>query len=129
MDHFPDKRNSVNPMACSAALGTLDTYEDEGLLSRATELTSYWEQALHSLKDLQKVVDLRNLGLIAAIELEPRPGEPGARALDVYLDAYKAGLLVRTTGDTIALSPPLIIQNHQIDFIFETLGNILKVVR
>lgn len=117
---------SGNPMACAAALGTLDTYEEDGLLTRGTELGGYWEDAVHSLKDLPNVIDLRNMGLIAGIELEPRPGAPTARAFDAFLKAYDAGLLIRTTGDTIALSPPLIIEKSHIDFAFDTLRDIIK---
>jgi beta-alanine--pyruvate transaminase len=117
---------SGNPMACAAALGTLDTYEEEGLLTRGAELGGYWEDAVHSLKGLPNVIDLRNMGLIAGIELEPRPGAPTARAFDAFLKAYDAGLLIRTTGDTIALSPPLIIEKSHIDFAFDTLRTIIK---
>lgn len=117
---------SGNPMACAAALGTLDTYEEEGLLTRGSELSSYWEDAVHSLKDLPNVIDLRNMGLIAGIELEGIPGEPTKRAFSAFLKAYEAGLLIRTTGDTIALSPPLIIEKSHIDFAFDTLREILK---
>ena len=117
---------SGNPMACAAALGTVDTYEEEGLLTRAAELSDYWQDAVHSLRDLDHVIDLRNLGLIAGIELKPREGAPTARAFDAFLQAYEAGLLIRTTGDTIALSPPLIIEKSQIDFAFETLRKIIQ---
>lgn len=117
---------SGNPMACAAALGTIDTYEEEGLLTRGSALSPYWEEAVHSLKDLPHVIDLRNMGLIAGIELEPRPGAPTARAFEAFLKAYEAGLLIRTTGDTIALSPPLIIKKSHIDFAFDTLRDILK---
>lgn len=117
---------SGNPMACAAAMGTLDTYEEEGLLTRAAELSDYWQDAVHSLRDLDHVIDLRNLGLIAGIELRPREGAPTARAFDAFLQAYDAGLLIRTTGDTIALSPPLIIEKSQIDFAFETLRKIIQ---
>jgi len=120
---------SGNPMACAAALGTLDTYEEDGLLTRArqgSELANYWQDAVHALKGLPNVIDLRNLGFIAGIELSSRDGKPGARAFDAFLQAYEAGLLIRTTGDTIALSPPLIIEKSHIDFAFDTLTNILK---
>ena len=123
---------SGNPMACAAAIGTLDTYEEDKLLTRAgkdTELANYWQAAVHALKGLPHVVDLRNLGLIAGIELQPRSGKPGARAFDAFLQAYEAGLLIRTTGDTIALSPPLIIQKSHIDFAFDTITTILKNLR
>lgn len=119
---------SGNPMACAAALGTLDTYAEEGLLSRATDLSDYWQDAVHSLRGLPHVIDLRNLGFIAGIELEPFPGQPTKRAFEIFLKAYEAGLLIRTTGDTIALSPPLIIEKHQIDFAFETLASLLKTL-
>lgn len=117
---------SGNPMACAAALGTLDTYEEEGLLTRGAELSDYWQEKVHSLRDLDLVIDLRNLGLIAGIELQPREGAPTARAFEAFLKAYDAGLLIRTTGDTIALSPPLIIEKQQIDFAFDTLKGIIS---
>ena len=117
---------SGNPMACAAALGTLDTYEAEGLLTRGAELSDYWQEKVHSLRDLDLVIDLRNLGLIAGIELQPRTGQPTARAFEAFLKAYDSGLLIRTTGDTIALSPPLIIEKEQIDFAFDLLKNIIS---
>ena len=117
---------SGNPMACAAALGTLDTYDEEGLLTRAAELSDYWQQAVHSLRGLPHVIDLRNMGFIAGIELEPYPGKPTKRAFEAFLKAYEAGLLIRTTGDTIALSPPLVIEKNQIDFAFETLAAIIR---
>ncbi len=116
---------SGNPMACAAALGTLDTYEEESLLTRGAELSDYWQAKVHSLRDLDLVIDLRNLGLIAGIELQPRAGAPTARAFEAFLKAYDAGLLIRTTGDTIALSPPLVIKKQQIDFAFDTLRTII----
>ena len=117
---------SGNPMACAAALGTLDTYEEDGLLTRGAELSDYWQDKVHSLRDLEHVIDLRNLGLIAGIELRPREGAPTARAFEAFLQAYDAGLLIRTTGDTIALSPPLIIEKEHIDFAFSTLREIIS---
>ncbi len=113
-------------MACAAALGTLDTYHEDGLLTRATELSDYWQQAVHSLKGLPHAIDLRNMGFIAGIELEPYPGKPTKRAFEAFLKAYEMGLLIRTTGDTIALSPPLIIEKTHIDFAFETLATIIR---
>lgn len=117
---------SGNPMACAAALATLDTYEEDGLLTRGAELSDYWEDAVHSLKGLPNVIDLRNMGFIAGIELEGIPGEPTKRAFEAFLKAYDMGLLIRTTGDTIALSPPLIIEKSHIDFAFGTIAEILK---
>lgn len=117
---------SGHPIACAAALATLDTYEEEGLLTRAAELSDYWADALHALKGLPHVIDIRNLGLIGAIELEPIPGAPTKRAFQAFLDAYEKGVLIRTTGDIIALSPPLIITKGQIEHLFDTLADVLK---
>ena len=101
---------SGNPIAAAAGLATLETYKEEGLLTRGAELGPYWEQALHSLRDAPHVIDIRNIGLVGAIELEPIAGEPTKRAFSAFLSAYEKGLLIRTTGDIIALSPPLIIE-------------------
>jgi beta-alanine--pyruvate transaminase len=117
---------SAHPVACAAALGTLDTYEDEGLLTRAAELAPYWETALHTLRGMPHVIDVRNIGLIGAIELESIPGEPTKRAFSAFLDAYESGLLIRTTGDIIALSPPLIASTDDIDEIVATLAMVLN---
>ena len=119
---------SAHPIACAAALATLDTYEEEGLLTRAADLAQYWEDGLHGLKDCPNVIDIRNLGLIGAIELEPIAGEPTKRAFAAFLKAYDDGLLIRTTGDIIALSPPLIISTEQIDEIFDKLRNVLTSI-
>ena len=119
---------SGNPIASAAGLATLETYREDGLFERAAELAPYWEEAVHSLRGLPHVIDLRNMGLIAGIELNPIPGEPTRRAFTAFLEAYERGLLIRTTGDIIALSPPLIIGKPQIDEIFGTLGDILKTL-
>lgn len=125
IEFFHGYTYSGNPIASAAALGTLDTYQEEGLLTRASELAPYFAEALHSLKGLPHVIDLRSIGLVGAIELEPIAGLPTKRAFSAFLKAYDAGLLIRTTGDIIALSPPLIIEKGQIDFIFDTLKDIL----
>jgi beta-alanine--pyruvate transaminase len=117
---------SGHPLACAAALATLDVYEEEGLFQNARDLSDYWENAVHSLRGLPHVIDVRNMGLVAGIELESIPGKPAARAFDCFLRAYEKGLLIRTTGDIIALSPPLIIQKHHIDQIMEMLSEILR---
>jgi beta-alanine--pyruvate transaminase len=119
---------SAHPVACAAGLAALDIYKNEKLFERVKELSPYWENAIHSLKGTKHVIDLRNLGLIGAIELEPRPGKPGARAFEAFLKAYEAGLLIRTTGDTIALSPPFIVEKSQIDQIVSILGDVLKTI-
>ncbi len=117
---------SGHPVACAAALATLDIYEEEGLFQRANDLAGYWQEAVHSLKELPHVIDVRNLGLVAGIELEPIPGQATARAFEAFLRAYEKGLLIRTTGDIIALSPPLTIEKHHIDQIVEMLSDILR---
>lgn len=117
---------SGHPVACAAGLATLQIYRDEGLLTRAADLATYWQEAAHSLKGLPHVIDIRNLGLIAGIELEPLAGKPGARAFSVFKAAFERGLLVRITGDIIALSPPLIIGKQHIDQIFGMLGDVLR---
>lgn len=119
---------SGNPIACAAGLATLDTYEEEGLLTRAADLAQYWEDGLHSLRDCPNVIDIRNLGLVGAIELEPIAGAPTKRAFSAFLQAYEKGLLIRTTGDIIALSPPLIIEKKEIDFLIDTLRSTLKTI-
>jgi beta-alanine--pyruvate transaminase len=119
---------SGNPAACAAGLATMDIYKEEGLFERAAGLASYWEEAIHSLKGTRNVIDLRNLGLIAGIELEPRPGKPTARAFEAFIKSYERNLLIRTTGDIIALSPPLIVEKKHIDEMFGILAEVLKSV-
>ncbi|MGE5146032.1 MAG: aspartate aminotransferase family protein [Candidatus Eiseniibacteriota bacterium] len=117
---------SSHPLACAAALATLDVYREEGLLTRAAELAPYWEEAAHSLKGLPNVIDIRNLGLVGAIEFASIPGKPGARAYDVFLRCYEDGVLTRMAGEIICLSPPLIITRQQIDELFDKLGKAIK---
>ena len=117
---------SGHPVACAAALATLDIYDEERLFERADKLADYWENAVHSLKGVRHVIDVRNLGLVAGVELESIAGKPGKRAFDCFLQCYEKGLLIRTTGDIIALSPPLIIEMKHIDRIVEILTGVLQ---
>jgi beta-alanine--pyruvate transaminase len=117
---------SAHPAACAAALATLDIYAKEGLLTRAATLSPQWEDAVHSLRGAPNVIDVRNYGLIAGIELEPRAGKPGARAFEVFLKCFERGVMVRQTGDVIALSPPLIVEPKQIAQIIETLTGVIR---
>jgi len=128
IEFFHGYTYSGNPIACAAALGTLDTYEEEGLLTRAATLAPYWEKALHSLKGARNVIDIRNLGFIGAVELAGLPGEPTRRGFEAYLKLYEAGLLCRTTGDTIAFAPPLIAEHSHIDFLVDTLGKVIASI-
>jgi beta-alanine--pyruvate transaminase len=119
---------SGSPVAAAAGIGTLDTYEEEGLLTRAAELAEYWADGLHSLRGLPHVIDIRNTGLVGAIELESIPGSVTKRAFTAFLESFEKGIMIRTTGDTIAMSPPLIIQKSEIDVLVETLRGILKTL-
>jgi beta-alanine--pyruvate transaminase len=128
IEFFHGYTYSAHPLACAAGLATLDTYAEEGLLTRAGELQGYFAEAVHSLKDAPHVIDIRNIGLVGGIELSPRPGAPSQRAFDVFLDCYEQGVLIRTTGDTIALSPPLIIERGQIDQLVDVVGRAIRRV-
>ncbi len=126
IEFFHGYTYSGNPIASAAGIATLETYAEEGLLTRGRELGPYWEDALHSLKDHPHVIDIRNMGLIGALELEPIAGEPTKRAFSAFVEGFEKGILIRTTGDIIALSPPLIIEKSDIDTLIGTLGDILK---
>jgi beta-alanine--pyruvate transaminase len=119
---------SGHPLAAAAGLATLQIYEDEGLFQCAAELSGYWEDATHSLKGKRHVIDLRNCGIVSGIELEPRPGAPTKRATELFQKCFDAGLLVRATGDIIALSPPLIVEKAQIDEMFGRIGDLLETI-
>jgi len=119
---------SGHPLAAAAAIATLDLFKSEGLFQRAAELAPYLEQSVHALRGLPHVIDIRNIGLVAGIELDPIPGKPAARAFEAFSRAYQKGVLIRTTGDTIALSPSLIIEKGQIDQIIDTVREILTTL-
>jgi beta-alanine--pyruvate transaminase len=117
---------SGHPLASAAMLATMDVYRDEQIFERAAATAPYFEEAAHSLRGLPWVKDIRNLGLICGIELEPVPGKPTARAFDVFLKCFwDKGVLIRTTGDIIALSPPLIIERAQVDQLFGAIAEVL----
>ena len=118
---------TAHPLACAAMLATMEVYREEQLFERAAANAAYFEDAAHSLKGLPFVKDVRNLGLVCGIELESIPGKPTARAFDIFLKCFwEQGVLIRTTGDIIALSPPLIIDHSQIDELFGKIGAVLK---
>jgi beta-alanine--pyruvate transaminase len=119
---------SGHPLAAAAGLATLAVYKKEGLFERAASLESYWEDAMHSLREAPHVIDVRTIGIVAGIELEPRPGAPTARAFETFLKCFEAGVMVRSTGDTLALSPPLIIEKAQIDQLVSTVAATLRTV-
>ncbi len=126
IEFFHGYTYSGNPIAAAAGLATLDTYKEEGLFERAKALEPVWADALHSLKGEPHVVDIRTIGLIGAVELQPIDGQPTKRAFSAFLDAYENGLLIRTTGDIIAMSPPLIVSQAQIGEIVDGLRAILR---
>ncbi|WP_426956085.1 aspartate aminotransferase family protein [Muricoccus radiodurans] len=117
---------SGHPLASAAAIATLALHREEDLPGRARAMEPYWEEATHSLRDAPGVIDLRNFGLIAGIELESRAGKPGARAMDVFRKCFDDGVLVRVTGDIVALSPPLIVERPHVDRLFGTLREAIQ---
>jgi beta-alanine--pyruvate transaminase len=106
---------SAHPVACAAGLATLGIYQSEGLLTRGASLAEHWQKTMHGLRDLPNVIDIRTIGLVAGIELAPRPDAIGARGYEAMVDCFNRGLMIRITADTIALSPPLIVKPEQID--------------
>ena len=121
---------SGHPLACAAAIATMQVYHDEKLFERAASMSAAFEQAAHQLKGLPHVKDIRNLGLVCGIELEPLAGKPTARAYEVFERCFwEKNLLIRTTGDIIAISPPLIINHEQIDTLFSTLAEVIQSIK
>ena len=125
IEFFHGYTYSGHPVACAAALASLEIYRRDGLFTRVKSLAGLWEDHLHALRGKPNVIDIRNIGLMGAIELAPRPDAPGARGYEVLVKALKAGLLVRATGDIIALSPPLIVSEAEIGKLFDILGGVL----
>ena len=115
---------SAHPLACAAGIATLQLYEDEKLFERAARMAPRFEEALHSLKGARHVIDIRNHGLVGAVELAPRAGAPGARAFEAFVKAFDKGVLVRQTGDIIAIAPALIVEEKHIDQIVATLRDV-----
>ncbi|MBL8279215.1 MAG: aspartate aminotransferase family protein [Pelomonas sp.] len=126
IEFFHGYTYSAHPLACAAGIATLDTYADGDLLTRAARMQDEFAKALHSLRDEPNVIDVRNIGLVGGIELKPLDGQPAKRAFNIFLDCWDKGLLIRTTGDTIALSPPLIIESSHIERIIDTLRGALR---
>ncbi|SEB24270.1 aspartate aminotransferase family protein [Paraburkholderia sartisoli] len=120
---------SAHPAATAAAIATLDLYRRENLFERAASMAPKFESAVHALRDAKHVKDIRNLGMVAGIELDTREGAPGARAYEAFVKCFEAGVLIRFTGDILAFSPPLIIEEAQIDRIFSTVREVLATVQ
>jgi beta-alanine--pyruvate transaminase len=119
---------SGHPLAAAAGLATLDLYKAEGIWEHAASLHGYWEDAVHSLKGKRHIIDIRNMGIVAGIELEPRPGAATKRATELFIKCFDAGLLVRATGDIIALSPPLTLERAHIDEMVGRIGELVETV-
>jgi beta-alanine--pyruvate transaminase len=117
---------SGHPVACAAGLATQDIYRRENLLTRAQVIGQYFEDAVHSLKGLPNVIDIRNIGLTACVELAPIAGKVGARGFDVFLKCFERGVLLRASGDIVPMSPPLIIDKSQIDEIVNVLADAIR---
>ena len=118
---------SGHPLACAAGLATLDLYVEEDLFARALKLEPFWADAVHTLKGLPNVLDVRNVGLTAAIDLATKPDAPGKRGFEAMDHAFHANdLLVRIAGDSLILTPPLIVSEAQIGEIVEKAGNAIK---
>jgi beta-alanine--pyruvate transaminase len=129
IEFFHGYTYSGHPLAAAAGLATIDLYASEGIFERAASLAPAWEAAVHSLRDAPHVIDVRNLGLVAGIELDARAGAPGTRAYDVFVDCFfNQNALIRTTSDIIALSPPLIISEAQIEELVEKVRRALARV-
>ena len=126
IEFFHGYTYSGHPLASAAAIATMDVYKEEGLFDRARDLAPHFETALHTLSDLPHVIDIRNCGLMGGVELSPVDGKPGKRAYDIFLSCYERGVLVRSAGDTIALTPPFISTENDITHIVDTLGAALK---
>ncbi|MGH6963449.1 MAG: aminotransferase class III-fold pyridoxal phosphate-dependent enzyme, partial [Phenylobacterium sp.] len=129
IEFFHGYTYSGHPVACAAGLAALEIYQRDGLFTRAATLSSTWEKAVHALREAPHVIDVRNIGLMAAIDLAPRPEAPGARGYDTLVKGLEAGVLVRATGDTIALSPPLIANTDDIERLLSTLREVLVGIR
>jgi beta-alanine--pyruvate transaminase len=119
---------SAHPLACAAGIATLKLYADEGLFERAARMAPKLENALHGLKGTKHVIDIRNQGLVGAVELSPREGSPGARGYETFVKCFERGVLVRQTGDIIALAPALIVEDAHIDRMVATLREALGSV-
>lgn len=126
IEFFHGYTYSGHPLAAAAGSATLDVYAKEGLFERARDMEDFFADALHSLKGEPNVIDVRNFGLIGAVELQPMEGQPTARAMGIFRDCFDRGVIIRTTGDTLAFSPPLIISEKEIETVVETVRTSLR---
>ena len=117
---------SGHPLAAAAAIGTLDTFQDDDILGNVKKMMGPWEEAIHSLKDLPRVVDIRNCGIIGAIEFEKASKEdPEKYSREVFEELFNRGVMARYTGPTLALSPPLILNENHMDHLFTSIRDVV----
>ncbi len=126
IEFFHGYTYSGHPLAAAAGVATMDVYQGEGLFDRAREMEEHFADALHSLKGEPNVIDVRNFGLIGAVELQGIEGQPTARAMSIFRECFDNGVIIRTTGDTLAFSPPLIISKAEIETVIESVRTALR---
>jgi beta-alanine--pyruvate transaminase len=127
IEFFHGYTYSGHPVACAAALATLDIYQREELFQRSINLENYWADAMHSLKGLPNVQDIRTIGLVGGVQLATHNDGAGKRGFSVFEQCFADDILVRSSGDTIALSPPLIVEKAQIDILVDKLANAIRL--
>jgi beta-alanine--pyruvate transaminase len=128
IEFFHGYTYSGHPLAAAAGLATLMLYERDDLFTRSADMAPLLEELMHGLRDCRHVVDVRNIGMVGAVELAARDGAPGARAQQVFLECFRRGVLVRQTGETIAVAPPLVITKEQLQEVVGTLRDVLATV-
>ncbi len=126
IEFFHGYTYSGHPLAAAAACAALDLYRSEDLFNRAAQMAPHFEDAIHALKGLPGVLDIRNLGLVGGVELQPRAGAPGARAHEIFVKCFEQGVLIRYTGDILAFSPPLIVEQAQIAQLFDVVAQAIR---
>jgi beta-alanine--pyruvate transaminase len=119
---------SGHPLACAAGLAVLDAFAQDGILENARNTAAYFNESIHSLRDLPNVIDIRSVGMVGAVELAPRPGQPGARAAEAFRKAFERGVTVRLYADNISMAPPLIAERRHIDELLGKLRDVLATV-
>ncbi|KOR09140.1 omega amino acid--pyruvate aminotransferase [Stutzerimonas stutzeri] len=123
IEFFHGYTYSGHPVACAAALATQQIYQQENLFQKAIDLEPYWQEALFSLRDLPNVIDIRTVGLVAGVQFAAHADGVSKRGYEVFRECFENGLLVRASGDTIALSPALIVEKAEIDRMMELLAD------
>jgi beta-alanine--pyruvate transaminase len=126
IEFFHGYTYSGHPVACAAALATKEIYERENLFQKAIEIEGYWQDALFSLQGLPNITDIRTVGLVAGIQFATHADGVGKRGYEVFRQCFEDGLLARASGDTIALSPALIVEKEHVDAMIERLADAIR---